>query len=313
MGSIFPGMNRQVLSPGPFTLREQDLITEGIAHDPRSGAFFVSSVRRRKIVRVAPNGAARDFVTEGRDGLLSALSLAVDPTARVLWVSSASLPPMLGFRKEEEGRSFAAAFDLSTGRLVRKVGPPPGIAKAQFGDLAVGPKGTLYVSDPVTGGIYLLAKGARQFQVLLEAGTLGSPQGLAAATDGRSLFVADYAQGIARIDLERRKVALLDTPDVALTGIDGLVLAGDSLVGIQNGIRPHKVLRLRLSPDRDRIVDVSTIERGNPHFDEPTLGVVVGKDLYYVANSQWGHVRDDGTLDTARLTKPVILKAPLDW
>jgi sugar lactone lactonase YvrE len=296
-----------------FTLPEQDLITEGIAHDPRSGSFFVSSVHRRKIVRVAPNGAARDFVTEGRGGLFSALSLAVDPTERVLWVASAALPPMQGFRKEEEGRSFAAAFDLTTGKLVRKIGPPPGVARAQFGDLTVGPTGTLYVSDPATGRVYVLARRASRFQVLVDAGTLGSPQGLAAAADGRSLFVADYTQGIARIDLESRKVALLDAPDVALTGIDGLVLAGDSLVGIQNGIRPHKVLRLRLSPDRDRIVDVSTIERGNPHFDEPTLGVVVGKDLYYVANSQWGHVRDDGTLDTARLAKPVILKAPLDW
>jgi sugar lactone lactonase YvrE len=296
-----------------FTLPEQDLITEGIAHDPRSGAFFVSSVHRRKIVRVGPDGVARDFVTEGRDGLLSALSLAVDPVTRMLWAASAALPPMQGFRKEEEGRSFAAAFDLTTGKLVRKIGPPTGVKDPQFGDLTVGPNGTLYVSDPATGRVYVLTKGASQFQVLVDAGTLGSPQGLAATPDGRSLFVADYTQGIARIDLESRKVALLDGPDVALTGIDGLVLAGDSLVGIQNGIRPHKVLRLRLAPDRDRIVEVSTIESGNAHFDEPTLGVIVGKDLYYVANSQWSHVRDDGTLDTARLTKPVILKAPLDW
>jgi sugar lactone lactonase YvrE len=296
-----------------FTLSEQDLITEGIAYDPRSRAFFVSSVHRRKIVRVGPDGASRDFVTEGRDGLLSALSLAVDPAEGVLWAASAALPPMQGFRKEDEGRSFAAAFDLTTGKLVRKIGPPPGVAHAQFGDLTVGPSGTLYVSDPATGRVYALTKGASQFQVLVDAGTLGSPQGLAAAPDGRSLFVADYPQGIARIDLESRKVALLDGPDIALTGIDGLVLAGDSLVGIQNGIRPHKVLRLRLTPERDRIVEVSTIECGNPHFDEPTLGVVVGKDLYYVANSQWSHVRDDGTLDMPRLAKPVILKAPLDW
>src|SRR5260221_9201337 len=38
-----------------------------------------------------------------------------------------------------------------------------------------------------------------------------------------------------------------DVPiDAAVTGIDGLVWAGGGLVGIQNGILPHRVTRFRL-------------------------------------------------------------------
>ena len=38
---------------------EKDLITEGVAHDPKTGAFFVSSVRHRKIVRRGAGRARR--------------------------------------------------------------------------------------------------------------------------------------------------------------------------------------------------------------------------------------------------------------
>ena len=44
-----------------FTLPQKDLITEGVAHDPKSGAFFVTSVRHRKIVRRAADGVGQDF------------------------------------------------------------------------------------------------------------------------------------------------------------------------------------------------------------------------------------------------------------
>jgi hypothetical protein len=55
------------------------------------------------------------------------------------------------------------------------------------------------------------------------------------------------------------------------------------------------------------------LEKGHASFDEPTLGVRVGSDLYYVANSQYRFVREGGTLDLDRLQLPVILRAPLPW
>jgi hypothetical protein len=56
---------------------------------------------------------------------------------------------------------------------------------------------------------------------------------------------------------------------------------------------------------------VTVLERAHSRYDEPTLGVVVGDALYYVANSQYGALRDDGTLDDARLKEPTILRMPL--
>jgi hypothetical protein len=41
--------------------------------------------------------------------------------------------------------------------------------------------------------------------------------------------------------------------------------------------------------------------------------VRVGADLYYVANSQYRFVGEDGTLAIDRLQLPVILRLPLSW
>jgi len=297
-----------------FTLPEKDLITEGIAHDAKSGDFFVSSVHRRKVLRVSREGRVSDFVKEGQDGLFSALALAVDARRGTLFVSSEAMPMMKGLRPEDKGRSLVVEYDLGNGKQRRRLGPPPGLADAHLSDLSVGPDGTLAVADPQSGRVYVLGPADTALRVLVEAGPLVSPQGLAFSPDGRFVFVADYAQGIARIESGSGAVSWLPGPEnAALGGIDGLVFARGSLVGIQNGFRPHQVLRLKLAADQARIVEATVLERSSPHFDEPTLGVVVGDELYYVAASQYSRVREDGSLDLERLQPPVVLKLELDW
>lgn len=288
-----------------FTLEDRELITEGVAFDPKTEAFFVSSVRKRKVIRRDAFGAVTDFVASGQDGLFGATALAVDAGRRALWVSSAATPPMSGFRKEDDGISFLLEYDLDSGRLRRKILPP--VPGGVVSDLAVGPKGELAAADPVTGRVYLLEK--EDLRVLVDEGPLASAQGLAFAPDGR-LYVADYSQGPARVDVETGAVRLLDVPaNAAVTGIDGLVWDRGSLVGIQNGTEPHRVIRLSL--EGDAVTALAVLERAHSRYDEPTLGVVRGDSLYYVANSQYAAVRRDGSLDAARLKEPTILRMPL--
>ena len=54
------------------------------------------------------------------------------------------------------------------------------------------------------------------------------------------------------------------------------------------------------------------LERAHPRYDEPTLGVVVAGELYYIANSQWERFGQDGTVaDSTALQRPVVLRLPL--
>ena len=88
-----------------FRIPEKGLVPEGIAFDSKTGSFFVSSIRKRKIVRVAPDGKASDFVASGRDGLRGVLGMRVDPAKRRLWACTQAMKHMEGFREGQKPES----------------------------------------------------------------------------------------------------------------------------------------------------------------------------------------------------------------
>jgi len=294
-------------------LEEKDLLSEAVVHDPKTGAFFVSAVHRRKVVRIDAAGRAADFVPEAHEGLTSAIGLALDAGRRSLYVSTAGQALMRGFKPEDEGRSEVREYGIDDGKLRRRIAPPEGIAGAQASDLALGPDGTLYGSDPASGRVYAAGPDATRFRVLVERGPIASAQGLTLSDDGRWLFVADYLQGVVRVDSKTGAALLLPIPeDAAGGGIDGLLFVRGSLIGIRNGLRPHAILRIALSPDLDRVASVSFLERAVPDWDEPTLGTLAGRDLVYVATSQYERFGRDGTPGPG-LVAPVLRRLTLAW
>jgi sugar lactone lactonase YvrE len=302
-------------SEAAFRLRQKDLIPEGVAFDPGSGTFYVGSVRRRTIVAIDAKGVSKPFVRERADGLGSVLGLQVDPPRRALWACSAALPQMEGYTEAERGQTGAFQLALATGKLMRKVtlpAPEPASPR-QCNDLTVSSAGDVYVSDGSSGAVYVLRAGEAAFAALIAPGGLGSPQGLALSADEQTLFIADYRAGIVNLDLKTRVMRpLAHADEVTLLGVDGLDLHGGDLIVIQNGINPHRVVRLTLSEGADRVTRAEILEMNNPLFDEPTLGVVAGGWFHYVANSQWGRFNKDGTLfPMDKLAEPVILKMKL--
>jgi len=171
----------------------------------------------------------------------------------------------------------------------------------------------VYASDSRSPAIYLVRAGGDTVQRFLTSALLLSAQGMALTPDERTMYLADYSRGILRIDLTSRTLTLLRTSvNVLALGIDGLYLVDARLIGIQNGVAPHRVVRLMLSPAGDSITAGEVLERAHPRYAEPTLGVVVDHDLYYVANSQWERFREDGGIDAPdRLQPPRVLRLRL--
>ncbi|HYR07791.1 MAG TPA: hypothetical protein VEQ60_08490, partial [Longimicrobium sp.] len=61
-------------------------------------------------------------------------------------------------------------------------------------------------------------------------------------------------RGIAAIDRESGEVEWLPVADsTAVSGIDGLVRLGHSLVAVQNGVTPKRVVELRMDDGETRI------------------------------------------------------------
>jgi len=297
-----------------FTLPEKDLITEGVALDPVSGDFFVSSVHQRRIVRVSRKGKPKDFIASKQDGLWAVLGMKVDAERRTLWACSSSVPQMIEGTPEEPARGTLFRFDMDTGALKGKYALGGGAEGHDCNDLTVGSRGDVFVSDNRAGEIATLPAGSQELAVLIPAGTLRSPQGLAFTPDEKTLYVAEYGRGLSRIDLAAKTATPLSHPaDLPLQGIDGLLWWKGGLIAIQNGITPHRVVRLDLSAAGDAVTGSRILEMSNPSFDEPTLGVVAGKTLYYVANSQWSRFDKNGAIfPMNRLAEPVILKLELE-
>ncbi|MEK6301934.1 MAG: tetratricopeptide repeat protein [Acidobacteriota bacterium] len=302
-----------IRSSAGFSIHEKGLITEGLAYDPASETFFVSSVHKRKILAVSKSGEVTTFASE-QDGLFSVLGMAVDARRRHLWVTSTAFPQMINFKKEEDGTSAVFKFDLRTKKLLKKYVLSNGGKKHALGDLTIQSSGDVYTTDGLSPAVYVIHQGKDEIELFLEDSGLGSPQGLAFSRDEQHLFIADYSTGLFDIDVKTKKIVhLAPLAGATLLGIDGLYYHEGSLIGVQNGVTPQRVVRVLLSKDLKRADRLEVIEANNPVFLEPSLGVIVKDTFYFIANSQWPLVDENGKLAAEdKLQEPVVLKIKLD-
>jgi len=283
-----------------FTLADADLVAEDIAYDSVRHRFLVSSVHRRKIIAVDSAGRASDFTRAGSDSTWGIFAVHVDAARQLLWATTAATPAAQGYARADSGRSALLAYDLATGVLRARLDPPDPRRAHVLGDITVGADGTVYISDAASGAVYVATPGARALAVLVPPGTFTSPQTPALSADEKRLFVADYARGVAVIDLSSRGVSWLGHPgNVALAGTDGLYRVGNTLLAVQNGTTPNRVVRALLDTAMTRVLDAQVLERAKPAVSDPTHGVIVGDTFYFIARSGWDRVHEDGTITPA--------------
>jgi hypothetical protein len=302
-----------IRSSAGFTIHEKGLITEGLAYDPVEETFFVSSVHKRKILAVGKSGDVKTFASE-QDGLFSVLGMAVDAKRRHLWVTSTAFPQMINFRKEEDGTSAVFKFDLRTKKLLKKYVLSNAGKKHALGDLTIQSNGDVFTTDSLSPAVYVIHPQKNEIELFLEDPGFGSPQGLAFSSDEQHLFMADYSTGLFDIHVKAKKIGHLPPLSGAtLLGIDGLYYHKGSLIGVQNGVTPQRIVRVSLSKDLSRVERLEVVEANNPIFLEPTLGVLVKDMFYFIANSQWPLIDESGNLAAEdKLQDPVVLKIKLD-
>ena len=288
-------------------VKEKGLISESVAYDPQNGRYWISSVHRRKIVTVDREGNCRDF-TSPQDDVWGVFGIKLDARRQVLWACSGVVPEIAGYSKAEADLTGIFKYDRGSGKLLKRYLLPPDGSAHLFGDLVLNAAGDVFISDSFSPRLYVIRAENDTLTELLQEPAWVSPQGITAGAEDSVLYVADYRMGLYRIDLARREARALPYPENAiLMGIDGLYYHDHSLIAVQNGVNPQRIIRARLNPTGDRIEQVEVLEANNEQFDEPTLGVVVDNSFYYIANSQWG-----STLDKAGQLRPESeLKFPL--
>jgi hypothetical protein len=197
------------------------------------------------------------------------------------------------------------AIDPVSGRELRRVS---GGADVSPSDLVVGADGTVYASDPVSGAITRAAGTSDELEMVVPPGTLRSPQGIVELGDGR-LVVADYRYGLALVDPLSGCVARVTTDlSVLLDGIDGLWWHDKTLIAVQNGTRPMRIMAFTLSDDETTITAARVLEQAHPDWTEPLGGSLEEGGLLYVANGQWARFEPGGALVEGAQPEPTQVR-----
>ena len=304
----------KVRSTVAFTLPQRDLMPESVAYDPVDEVYYLGSIYRRKVVRIDRAGKAQDFVPEARDGLWGVLGIKLDAARRELWVNASNLGAEMAMAipdSETVGQCGVFRFDLANGALIRKYLAGSRTEPVAFNDLTLAPNGDVYISAGPSG-VYRIDRQTDSLAAFLPVPGAWI-NGIAIAPDGESLYFANSGFGIEVVELRTKARRLLPLPSgVAFGGVDGLYVYGESLVGIQNGVRPERVVQGFLSPQHDRITRFRVLESAHPSYEVPTTGVIVGDALIYIATTQLDAVDQAGKLlPWDQLKDIVVLKLDL--
>ena len=294
--------NREPLGAGRvlFELPAMTGIIEGIAYRPKTGDYFFGDVRHRCIWIRRPDGSVRRF-SAADAGLPGVFGLKVDEPRWCLWAATSAVPEMNDYRPADRNRAALVAFSLADGQIRHRAELPVDGAGHMVGDLTVAADGTVYATDSLAPVIWRVARDAGPPQRWLESDEFASLQGAAVVAEGRALVVSDYANGLFLIDLTTRTIRPLPPPpDTTLCGIDGIAAAPDgSVIAVQNGIAPRRVVRLQLDGAGRVITRFEVLERGHPAMADPTLGILVDDRFVFVGNAGWDRFASDGPPDAA--------------
>jgi len=265
-----------------------DSLMESLAWDAGRKQLLVGSMREGAVYRVGKDGALQPLArADDKNGMWAVMDIVADTERNVLWVASTAVPHFKGYQPERDlGRAGVFKFDLGSGKFLKSYLSPSTLGAAFFmSTLALAPDGTVYAADGVNNAVYMVRDD--QLKRVFHATTLSSIRGMTLDGSGRILYFADFDRGVFGYDLAAGKPFEVAVPrNLALGGIDGLVWRQGSLLAVQNGMQPSRVMRLALAPDGRSFIGAQPLAAGQPGFGVPTLATLAGDRLYFIGNSQ---------------------------
>lgn len=281
----------------PETVLVEDIALDG------SGGFYASSVVSGSIIHTDAYGNSRPFVADESQQFGSFFGLAYERLARNPYLFAS-----YGWVDQTKGLAKATAhtgilkLHPTTGEIEGNWILPGGVEGQQIADLVASGRHGVFATDGQSGKIFRINENTLE-KLPLNV-TLRSAQGIELLYDD-SLLVADYGRGLWRINLESHEAKLLDVPDtVSLIGIDGLFTHRGSLIAVQNGVSPHRIIEIETDKNYEKVNGIKVLAQNLPEFDEPTLGISTRDGIMFVASSQWPKFGPGGTINEGQTYEP---------
>lgn len=284
-----------------FTIPEKDVLPESIAYDSIKNEFYIGSTRKGKIIKVSKNGEHEDFILRKQDGLWMVIGIKIDSKRRHLWVCSSGGDNLEGYalKDDKEGRPAGIfKFDLDTKKLLKKyILNTPGEVHF-FNDLIITQNGDVYITHMFSDhSLYKISMTDDRLEKFSSLEGIQYPNGITLSNDESKIYIA-HSEGVSVMDLSNKSLKLLPTPEAVKLAkresIDGLYFYKNSLIGIQTDTKT--VIQLTLDTSATKIIKATPLEVNHPMMNNPTTGVLLEDQFYYVANAQFGSFNEDGSL-----------------
>src|SRR6185312_10113142 len=253
------------------------------------GTIYVSSLASGGIFRIAPGSAKGEvWIKPGAFDSRSTLGVLVDEATKTLWVCSNDMSGMGVPGPSSVPGSYVKGFDLATGegKFSAKL---PG-EHTLCNDLAIGPDGSLFVTNSLAPQILRLKAGGSELEVWLESSKFDQPRGKSPGLDGiafsddGNLYVNNFETGdffrIAVSDGAAGQITKL-RPSRLLKHPDALRSSGGQTFVTVEG--PGQVVHLAVDGDN---VNVRTIRSG---IAGPTSLALVG-GILWITEGQFPHL-----------------------
>lgn len=293
MKIFFWGLSLSLLSAcqSSFTITSPGLFPEGFAI--HKNTLYLSSAHKGVVSKMKKTGKVSQLQTFIDDPeLISSLGVKVDKKRNRLLVANAD--PGFGVRSSPQTRNKLAqvrSYDLKSGQLL-EVFHLDNIGSAEnylANDIAIGPKGELYVTDSFAPYIYKISQDAHisiftQSSLFIPAPNSFGLNGIVSHPDGY-LLVAKYDDGhLFKISLNDPNDIHLVEFDQKLNSIDGIVLQGRNELVIASNTLPgnsqvESIVRLKTS---DAWKSAKVIKTHKTDRSFPTSLVDFEGDIYYL-------------------------------
>ncbi|SMD26321.1 SMP-30/gluconolactonase/LRE family protein [Kibdelosporangium aridum] len=254
---------------------------ESIAIDPRTGVYYVGSVKEGTIFRgKVGSGQVEVFSPAGADGRDIANGLALRGDTLVVLSRQSGV---------------IRSYDTRSGTLLSTVDNGLGSSGTFLNDLTIAPDGSAYVTDSINPWLYRITWHGRQMRLEKFMDFTGTPvvyvrapgaaginlNGIVSSADGRYLVVSKRNENaLYRITLPGKQVSRVTVPAGVLETQDGLFLRGQTLYAAQN--LPENVVALRLTYDFSAATPVHTYT--DPNYMFPTAVAVHGRWMLVISS-----------------------------
>jgi len=305
---LFASCNQPKTNYIAYRITERDIIPEGITYSSTTNSFYISSIKKTKIIEInAETGEFENFIPSNLLDLRF-LGLITDDTKKQLWACG-------NMSKNNLRYSGIAKFNLNNGELIKSY-IITDTTKHTSNDLVLDDEGNVYFTDSDEQNIYKIDVETDSIALFFEDFQISHPNGITISPNNKYLYIASNNQGIRIIDIENRIIINENDTSINSRGLDGLKYYKNSLIGIQNAVEKYsdiKICQYYLDDSGTKITGMKIIDQDNPNFNIPTTFVIANNCLYCLATSHLGNItREYEILDPDVSKEVIILKYKLD-